>query len=70
MRISQSSYNIGGLILPRALVTVTTTFFSSIFLLTWSTFKEVSNRVDELQKAEAANENPLLIMERNTLSYD
>ncbi|MGQ4874123.1 MAG: double zinc ribbon domain-containing protein [Promethearchaeia archaeon] len=64
VRVAQQSYNIGGIIVPRALTTVTTTFFSSIFLLTWSTFKEVGNRADELKKAEELNENPLYIMQR------
>jgi len=64
VRVNQQSYNISGIIVPRALTTVLTTFFSSIFLLTWSTSKEVSNKADELIEAVEENENPLNIMEK------
>ncbi|MHA1150583.1 MAG: zinc ribbon domain-containing protein [Promethearchaeota archaeon] len=64
VRVAQNSINLLGIALPRALMTVTTTFFSSIFLLTWSTFKSVAKRADELRESEALNENPLTIFER------
>lgn len=64
VRLNQTSYNFGPITIPRALTTLSTTFFSSIFLLTWSTFKEISKRVKELKEAESFNENPLNIIER------
>ncbi|MHA1342695.1 MAG: hypothetical protein ACTSQG_01805, partial [Promethearchaeota archaeon] len=64
VRVNQLSYNIAGIVVPKALTTVTTTFFSSILLLTASTFKEVSNKVEELKQAESLNENPLIIIKR------
>ncbi|MBD3339356.1 MAG: hypothetical protein GF353_09620 [Candidatus Lokiarchaeota archaeon] len=64
VRVNQQSYDISGFIIPRALTTVATTFFSSILLLTWSTLRQVSNQAEELQKAEVKNENPLTIIER------
>lgn len=64
VRLNQTSYNFGPLTVPRALTTLSTTFFSSIFLLTWSTFKELSKKADELKDAESLNENPLRIIER------
>jgi len=64
VRVAQNSIDFLGFSLPRALMTVTTTFFSSIFLLTWSTFKQVSKKDKELRKAISLNENPLNIIER------
>jgi hypothetical protein len=64
VRVNQQSYNISGITIPRAMTTVLTTFFSSIFLLTWSTSKEVSKKTKELLEAEEENENPLNIMEK------
>jgi len=64
VRVAQNSIDFLGFSLPRALMTVTTTFFSSIFLLTWSTFKQVSKKDKELREAMSLNENPLNIIER------
>ena len=64
VRVAQNSIDFLGFSLPRALMTVTTTFFSSIFLLTWSTFKQVSKKDKELREAMLLNENPLNIIER------
>lgn len=64
VRVNQLSYNIGAITIPKALTTVTTTFFSSIFLLTWSTFKETSNYIDEFDKAYKFNEHPYNIIQK------
>ncbi len=64
VRVNELSYQFGELIIPRALTTVTTAFFSSILVLTFSTFRKLSVRDKELRKAEILNENPLDILER------
>ena len=64
VRVNQQSYQILDLTIPKALTTVTTAFFSSVLLLTWSTFKQISNRAEELQKAKINNDNPLTVIER------
>ena len=60
--MNQQSYNILGITVPRALTTVSTTFFSSIFLLSWSTYKESTKKVVELAEAEELNENPMKVI--------
>lgn len=64
VRVNQLSYQLGGLVIPKALTTVSTTFFSSIFLLTWSTFSEVKKKKQELKESENLNENPLVLLRK------
>ncbi|HDZ19439.1 hypothetical protein LCGC14_1138380 [marine sediment metagenome] len=61
VRVNELSYNIAGFVIPKALTTVTMTFLTSIFLLTASTFKDVAEKLDELEIAQVFNENPLNI---------
>ncbi len=64
VRVNQQSYSIAGMTIPKALTSVTTAFFSSILLLTMSTFKQISNRREELAQALVNNDNPLAVIER------
>ena len=58
IRLNQSAYNFGGFLVPRMLTTLTSTFFSSIILLTRSISKDVSKVQRELEEAEKLNMNP------------
>ena len=60
--MNELSYNVGGFVIPKALTTVTMTFLTSIFLLTASTFKDVAEKLEELETANVFNENPLNIV--------
>jgi len=64
VRVNQRSYTFGSVTIPRALVTVFSTFLSSILLLTWSTLREVKNNIKDLKKAKKNNDNPLFVIER------
>ncbi|TXT58845.1 MAG: conserved membrane protein of unknown function [Promethearchaeota archaeon] len=70
VRVNELSYNIAGIRIPRALTTVTTAFFSSILLLTWSTLKELSKKTEEFFESMELNENPLKIAERKEKSIN
>ncbi len=64
VRVNQQSYNVAGITIPKALTSVTTAFLSSILLLTMSTFKQISNRSEELTQALINNDNPLAVIDR------
>jgi hypothetical protein len=70
VRVNDLSYNIAGILIPRALTTVTTAFFSSILLLTWSTLKELSIKTEEFFESIELNENPLKIAKRKEKSIN
>ncbi|MHA1847660.1 MAG: hypothetical protein ACTSYS_07425 [Promethearchaeota archaeon] len=58
VRVNQQSFTFGPVTIPRMLTTLTSTFFSSILLLTWSIGKDVSQMQKELFNAERHNFNP------------
>ncbi|MFX1499550.1 MAG: hypothetical protein ACFFDH_01145 [Promethearchaeota archaeon] len=64
VRVNEQSYNIGVFKVPRALFTVLTAFFTSIIVLTFSTYKSAKKVKKDLITGENFNENPLTLLER------
>lgn len=58
VRVNQQAYSLGGYLIPRTIVTLAGTFFSSVVLLTRVVSREVKRTVANLKDAELHNENP------------
>ncbi len=68
VRLNEQSYNIGVFSVPRALFTVLAAFFTSIIVLTFSTYKSAKRVKKDLITGENFNENPLTLLERKESS--
>ncbi len=62
IRVNKVTYDFAGIQIPELLITLLSTFITSILLLTFSIFNVIISKTKELREEEIRNNNPQLIL--------